>query len=465
MAETVPIVRPAVRKTAPPARERLVRGALSAACLAFFIGNIVAIVWIWIANQNLDFSFAPDVTSAVLARFGGLAGLLAAYLALIQVLLLARLPWLDRVAGFDRLTVWHRWNGYACLTLVLAHTVMVVEGYAIDGQRSFFEEFWKMLDAGIFPGMVTATIGTGLFVLVTVTSIVIVRRHLSYELWYAVHITAYAAIALAWFHQIPTGGELALNPGAARYWRFLFFGTLVLLAFRILSPLVNAWRFRLQVAEVIPEGPSVTSLRITGRRLDRLRARPGQFFLWRFLRPGFWWTAHPFSLSAAPDGRSLRISVKSSGDHTSRIRTIPVGARVVAEGAFGQFTEAVRRRSKVLLVAGGIGITPVRALAESMDGDLVVIHRVLADSDAVFRDELAELEARRGVVVHYIVGDHTAEEGRNLLSTAHLRELVPDIAERDVYVCGPPGMVAWMLPNIRRAGVARRRLHVERFAL
>jgi predicted ferric reductase len=232
------------------------------------------IVWIWVGNDNLNFSFAPSLTAAVLARFGALAGLLGAYLALIQVLLLARLPWLDRVAGFDRLTVWHRRNSYACLALVLAHTVMVVWGYAIDGKRSFFEEFGKMLAAGLFPGMVTATIGTVLFVVVTVSSLLIVRRHLSYELWYAVHLTAYAAIALAWFHEIPTGGELALNPGA----------------------------------------------------------RAGQFFLWRFLAGGFWWTAHPFSLSAAPDGRRLRISLKASGDHTGRIATIPVGTRVVAEG-------------------------------------------------------------------------------------------------------------------------------------
>ena len=138
---------------------------------------------------------------------------------------------------------------------------------------------------------------------------------------------------------------------------------------------------------------------------------------------------------------------------------------MVAEGPFGRFTEPPGKRAKTLLVAGGIGITPVRALAETMEGDLVVIHRVLSDADIVFRDELAELAARRRLVVHYIVGDHRSEESRNLLSTEHLRELVPDIAEREVYLCGPPGMVRWMLANVRRAGVSRRRLNVERFAL
>ena len=102
-----------------------------------------------------------------------------------------------------------------------------------------------------------------------------------------------------------------------------------------------------------------------------------------------------------------------------------------------------------------------------LDGDVVVIHRVLSDSDLVFRGELEQLVARRGIEVHYVVGDHAAAEGHGLLTTAHLREAsCLDIVEpRCLRVAGSPGMVAWMLPNIRRAGILARRLHVERFAL
>ena len=447
-------------------REQAIRVGVGIFFGGIFLGNIAAIVWLWVANHNLDFSFAPNLWAAWMTRLGGLTGLLAAYLALVQVLLLARLPLISRLAGFDRLTIWHRWNGYACLILVLAHTVMAVVGYSI-GNRPVLREIWALLDHDILTGMVTATVGLGFFVLVTSTSIVIVRRRLPYELWYAVHITAYAGIALAWFHEIPTGGDIntTFHQNAATYWRVLFFGTFGLLVFRVLSPFVNAARFGLRVAEVTVEGPTVTSLRITGRNLDRLPARAGQFLIWRFLTRGFWWTAHPFSLSAAPDGRSLRISVKASGDHTNRIGTIPVGTRVLAEGPFGTFTDAVRRRPKVLLIAGGIGITPVRALAETMTANVALVYRVLSDADVVFADELAALVARRGIEVHYVVGDHASAEGRELLSTSHLRALIPDIADRDVYVCGPPAMVESIRGNVRAAGVPRRRLHVERFAL
>jgi ferredoxin-NADP reductase len=280
-----------------------------------------------------------------------------------------------------------------------------------------------------------------------------------------VHVTAYAGIALAWFHEIPTGGDLALNPGAARYWRIMALVALATVAWRVLTPIVSAFRYRLKVVDVVDEGGGATSLRIAGRRLDRLRAVPGQFFLWRFLTGGHWWSAHPFSLSEAPDGKTFRITAKSVGNHTSRMRTIPIGTRVVAEGPFGDFTEASRHRDKVLLVAGGIGITPVRALLERMNGDVVAIYRVLTREDIVFARELEELQRTRGIALHYVIGDHSAPEGRGLLSPEHLGQLVPDLAEREVYLCGPPAMTNVTQKRLRAAGVPRRRLHVERFAL
>ena len=211
----------------------------------------------------------------------------------------------------------------------------------------------------------------------------------------------------------------------------------------------------------MPEAEDVVSVRVTGRQLDRLTARPGQFFLWRFLTRGRWWEAHPFSLSQAPDGRSLRMTAKSVGDYTRDLRKLPVGARAVTEGPFGIFTSDAKLREKTLLIAGGIGITPIRALLDELDGDTIVLYRVIDADEAVFADELGRVRAR----VELVVGDHTDEEGRDLLSPEHLRELVPDIMERDVFVSGPPGMVDVIESNVRRAGVPRRQVHSERFAL
>ena len=442
-------------------RKALRRRLLGLLLAVVVVANAAVLVWLWVHGGNLH----PRTTGDALTSAGRITGLLGAYLALIQVILLARLPIVERLVGFDRLTVWHRWNGHACIDLIVAHVVLTVWGYALLDRISLPNEVSTMLGGGIYPGMITATVGTGMMLAVVGTSIVIARRRLSYEWWYAVHLLAYGGIALSWFHEIPTGNELVLSRIAADYWRALFLVTIALLVvWRLLVPLVDALRYGLRVAEVTPEGPGVVSLRITGRNVDRLRANAGQFFLWRFLTRGAWGTAHPFSLSAAPDGGSLRITVKGLGDHTGRIGQIEPGTRVLAEGPFGIFTDDRRRGEKALLIAGGIGITPIRALMEEMRGDLIVLYRIVADADVIFRDELDALCAERGAVLHYLVGDH-AGAGRDLLGPAHLLELVPDITDRDVYLCGPPAMADHVRKNIRQARVPRRQVHAERFAL
>jgi len=450
------------RRAAPPAalaRRRTASSltAWSLGLLAF--GNAVAIVWLWYHGGN-----ASQVRSQgeLLTSIARITGLLGAYLALVQVILLARLRPLERAVGFDRLTVWHRWNGFATVWLIVAHVFFSIWGYADMDRLTIGKEIPTMIWGGHYPGMIVATIGTFLFVAIAASSVVIARRRLDHRAWYAVHFTAYAAIALGWFHQIPTGNELVLSTAAQWYWKSLYLATLaVLVGFRVLPPLVNAARFRLRVAEVVEEGPGVVSLRLSGRRLDRLHATGGHFFLWRFLTRHSWYEAHPFSLSALPADDSLRITVKALGDFTSRISQLRPGTRVIAEGPFGTFTAAVRRRDKVLLIAGGIGVTPIRTLLEELHGDVVVVYRVLRESDAVLLDELAQT----GAEVHVVAGDHAAEEGRDLLSPAHLRLLVPDVAEREVYVCGPPAMTAAIERSVRALELPRKFVHVERFAL
>ncbi len=482
------------------------RIVVSALLWLFVVGNGVGVVYIWGAGGGDGLGYHWHSFGQVLLGMGRITALLAGYLALVEVVLLARLPFLERLVGFDRLTFWHRWNGHAVLDLALAHVVFTVWGVAKQDGKNPFQEYWNWLTlpqpstnsigsggavvghlslkpgslsikpGGLsitnatttspYPGIITATVGTALLVAVVVTSLVVVRRKLSYEWWYAIHFTAYAGIALAWFHMIPDGNELVIDHIAADYWRSLYALALALvLYYRLLRPIVRAVRFDLRVSEVIEEGPGVVSLRIAGRGLDRLGAQAGQFFFWRFLTSGFWYTQHPFSLSEAPHGDSFRITVKNLGDHSARFGQIPVGTRVFAEGPFGVFTDRSRVANKALLIAGGIGITPVRALLEQMDGDLVALYRVVSESDIVFSGELDRIVAERGARVDYVVGDHSTQEGRDLLSPRHLKELVPDIAERDVFICGPVGLIDSIVPNLRRADVPRGHLHVERFAL
>jgi predicted ferric reductase len=428
-----------------------------------FLANLAVVAGLWYQGGALN--GVGDLGTALISA-GRLTGLVGTYLALVQILLVARLPWLERLAGFDTLAQWHRRNGKLVLWLLLAHTVLITAGYTLTGRTSLWHEISKLLSS--YDDMITATIGMGLLIVVVVTSLVIVRRRLPYEVWHAVHLMTYAAMALAFAHQLSNGSEFSADPLAKDYWRVLYLVTLgAIVAFRLLVPLGQTLWHGMRIEAVVPEGAGVVSLHISGRRLDRLGARSGQFFLWRFLTGDGWWQAHPFSLSAPPAPDRLRVTVKSLGDYTARAALLRPGTRVIAEGPFGTLTEAVRTRRRVLLVAGGVGITPLRALFEDLPaapGELTLVYRAIDAPDVVFRAEFDVLAARRGAAVHYVLGDHRDPGNQALLGPTHLRGLVPDVRGRDVYVCGPPAMTALAEDSLRQLRVPRRHIHVERFA-
>jgi predicted ferric reductase len=420
--------------------------------------NAVVVVGLWWRQGGIG---DMDDLAGTLTSLGRVTGLLGAYLALIELLLLARVPVLD-AAGTDRVSVWHRSNGAACLTLIVAHAVLVTAGYAVADGSGFARELGDLLSR--YSGVLLATIALGLLALVVVTSVPGVRRRIGYRAWHVLHLGAYIAIALAFSHQLATGQEFQRQPVARAYWWALYAATLAaLIGFRIVLPLARSLRHRLRVERIVPEAPGVVSIEIGGRALDRLPARSGQFLHWRFLARGHWLEAHPFSLSAAPGGGRLRITVKALGDYTARLATLRPGTRVLIEGPYGGLTSAARRHPRALLIAGGVGIAPIRALLEDMParpGELSVIYRAGREADLLFRDELDELASRRAADVHYVLGEHG---GDGLLSAQHLRQLVPDLVERDVYVCGPVSMTAATRASLRSAGVPDRHIVSEAF--
>jgi predicted ferric reductase len=289
------------------------------------------------------------------------------------------------------------------------------------------------------------------------------RRRLSYERWHAVHLLTYVAVALSFLHQL-AGPDLAGHRVLQVAWALLYvhvFG--LLLRYRVITPLRQAARHRMRVAAVVAEGPGVVSIVVEGRHLDELEAEAGQFFRWRFLTPDHWLNAHPFSLSAPPTDGRLRLTVKALGDGSTQLRDLSVGTWIVAEGPYGVMTSGRRTRHDVLLIAGGVGITPMRALFETLPRepwqDILLLYRARGPEDLLFRDELDEIARRRGARVHYLLGEDHA-----CLSAPSLRHLVPDLEGRDVYLCGPPGLSGAVRKALRVAGHPPELLHEERFA-
>ncbi|MFJ6247962.1 MULTISPECIES: ferric reductase-like transmembrane domain-containing protein [unclassified Streptomyces] len=416
-------------------------------------------------------SARPDVLFASGAH---LTGLLAGYGVLVLLLLMARVPAVEHGVGADRLARWHALGGRYVLGLIAAHAVLALCGHAVHTHADLVTAAGDLLSYG---AIAAAAAGTALLVAVGTTSARSVRRRLRHETWRAVHLGALLAAALGFVHQL-AGPDIAGGLLTRWLWSMAHATVAVLLVwYRLVVPARAALRHDLRVAEVRDEGPGVVSVLIRGRGVDRLCAEPGQFFRWRFLRRGLWATALPFSLSAPVRDDTLRITVKALGDHTRRVRRLRPGTRVLASGPFGALTAHRRTRRKVLLLAGGVGITPLRALFETLPGgpgDVTLLYRASDASDVVLREELEAIARERRAALHFLLGpsdgsfDPPPACGRGCphlapLAPQALRNLVPGLAAHDVYLCGPPAMARAATASLLRAGVPASRIHSEDF--
>ena len=387
-------------------------------------------------------------------------GMLAGYAVLVMVALMSRAPLLEREIGADVLARWHSRGGRVVVILILVHADAAVVGWAQSRGEGLLMAFWHVAE---LPWLMAATVGTILLLVVGVASARAARSRLSYEKWHAIHLLTYIAIALSFAHQL-AGPDLAGRRVLQVVWALLYAHVfMMLMRHRVLTPIRQAARHRLRVAAIVREGSGVVSIEIAGEHLTELGAESGQFFRWRFLTPDLWLTAHPFSMSAAPTTNRLRLTVKALGQGSHRLQDIAVGTWVITEGPYGAMTSARRSRDDILLIAGGVGITPIRALFETVplaDGqDLTLLYRARSMDQILFRQELDEIARDRGARVQYLVGDD-----KECLSTASIKRMVPNVASRDVFMCGPPGMTDAVRRSLRCAGLSDDFIHEERFA-
>ncbi|MEE1669736.1 ferredoxin reductase family protein [Streptomyces sp. WAC07094] len=421
------------------------------------------VIWMWWTNTP---SIADN--SGRILNAGRITGLLAGYLMALVVLQMARVPALERRVGSDRVARWHAMTGRYTICLVLAHLFLTMWGYALQAGTGLGGIVRQTVDSvQQLPDVGKAAIGTGLLLLIGLISIGPIRRRLSYDLWYHVHLLTYAATYLSFWHQLSTGNEFVAQAWARTAWYVLYGSvTTLVIWYRIITPIRLNMRHRLRVEAVVEETPGIVSVLMTGRKLHRMGAAAGQFFRWRFLAPGMRLSSHPYSLSAAPRPNMLRITVKAIGDHSSALRDLRPGTRVWAEGPYGALTADRRSRGKVLLVAGGVGITPMRALFETLPGaagDLTLLYRANSTQDLALWDELAQIAEERGARLMYAVNSPEGE--RPDISADTLRRKLPDIDRHDVFMCGPPGFAQQVYEALRGAGVPARRIHHESFEM
>jgi predicted ferric reductase len=399
----------------------------------------------------------------LLTEVGRWTALVGTYGALLVLVLVARVPLLERAVGLPRLMTWHRVLGPLVLVLVAAHVVLVTAGYAAQGATSYLEQTWGFLRT--YPWMLPAAVGFALMLVGGVSSWRVARRRMRYETWWVTHLYFYLAIAFAYLHQVMYGQQFVDHAWARRVWIGLYLVTLaVLVVFRIGTPVWQSLRMDLRVYGVVREAPDTVSVWITGNALDRLRLKGGQFFGFRFLTRDGWWQSHPYSVSAGRTDRFIRLTVKDLGDHSRSLASLAPGTRVVVEGPYGTFTADDRRTDHVVLVGGGVGAAPVRAVIDDLPPDVTIdfLFRAHRADGLVLRKELEKLaDRRRGRMrIRYLVGPRRDYP----INARTLHTLVPDIAGADVYVCGPIALVEAVRDACTVLGIPDERVHDEAFS-
>ncbi|KJF17312.1 ferredoxin reductase family protein [Acidithrix ferrooxidans] len=400
------------------------------------------------------------VTGGLAMFVGSVTGLVGTYLALLMVILASRMPALERVLGQGGVIHWHRKLAPWPILLILAHAIFLTLSYAEAAKTGVLSEVGVVVNT--FPHLLSATIGLGIMVLIGIISVPQIRRNISRENWWILHLLMYVALAISFAHELALGPSFVKHPLTQIVWigGWLIAVALIVI-FRIGVPIYRTVRHQLRVAEVHRESEGVVSIVLQGKDLDRLQISGGQFFEWRFLTKGMWWQAHPFTVSAMPKPPYMRLTVKALGDFSSSLSEIKVGTAVAIEGPYGSFTVGASKRPQALLIAGGIGVTAVRALLEEipLKSRPVVVLRANKESELALVEEITELVKHRKGVVHKLIGK------REAVNMAAIVKLVPDMKRRDVFICGPEGFVNQVESIVKRNGVPPEAIHHEAYSI
>ena len=418
------------------------------------LGAVVAVTWTTFSLSGLH---APG---GWWLDIGRLSGMIGAYGLLMMTLLITRVPVLEKVLGQDHLVRWHRQIAPYTYWLLFVHVITLIVGYAQMQSTGLVSQTINFILH--YPDMLAAFVGFGLLTMAAATSIRQARRRMKYETWWSVHLYTYLGLVLVFFHEIRTGVMFLGHPLTTTAWELAWAGVgLLVLVVRFGQPVWRNFRWQLKVASVTEVAPKTYAVVVEGKNLQRMALSGGQFFQWRFLTKGLWTHSHPYSISAMPRPPYMRLTVKSLGDQSSLIADLQPGTRVFAEGPYGAFTHHKSETKQIVMIAAGIGITPLRSLLEDLPHGVSVnfIMRANAVEEIAHRDEIRDfVAARQGSYAEVIGLPNEVPFDDDVLTS-----LAPAIQSSDVFMCGPEGFMNYVQGVLNSLNIPASQIHYERF--
>lgn len=426
---------------------------------ALFLAGAVSIPFFF-ESPSIWYKFG---LAKVLLRSGKMLGLAAAGLLFFQLLLACRLKVLDRVFSLPRLVRIHRLNATVILLPALLHPILVLASE---------NKFIFPLEIRYWPEWV----GVGLLALIVIQFVLSrwrVALRLRFHRWLSWHRCSGAFIlALVVLHLLfvsETFSEEGIPRSAAMV-------TMVLLAVAwlwIRSGWLRARKLPLAVTRVAPAGRDSTCIELSPMTERRFHYLPGQFVFVSFRSNHISREPHPFTLSSSPTrSQCLQVTVRAGGDWTAHIGRIAEGERAYLQGPFGRFSHMLTDPDReIVLIAGGIGITPMlsmlRCMADRHDQRAVtLVWSNRTRQDMVYPDEFdgltAQLTGLRLVLNFTRIPENEFAAGR--IDAEKLKGMLAKCSRRAaVFVCGPDRMMQQVESDLKRIGFSSRLIFTETF--
>ena len=418
-----------------------------------------------LAPLGISALLQTDSDRSPLAEIGADCAMVGFAILILQFVITARLPWIERPIGLDLLLAFHRTTALMAVIFLVVHPILIA-----------WAESWSILTHlhvpwYIWAGRLTLTVLLAHVVVSLWRAVLKIR----YQWWRRLHnIAALSVLGLGFAHACVMGSDSA---GLVITWSI--FAALALgcwLYARVIRPRLLA-NHAYQIVSIKPEAPRVWTLTLEPQGNSPLRFAPGQFQFLRLHGAGISHEEHPFTIASAPtDDGSISLTIKESGDFTDLISRVRVGDRATVHGPFGKFSyHFYPQEDDLVFVAGGVGITPFMSMLRHMHDrreirSVLLIYANRRPQDVLFYGELRAMEAGAWPplkVIHVLsqptASWHCDETGR--LSADRLVELCGGIEGKAFYLCCPGRMTGELVQGLRRHGVRLRQIHTDQFSL
>lgn len=441
-------------------KKRIIFGGSCVLVVLFVVAGGWTIPFVF-ESPSILYKFGMD---KMLLRTGQILGITVAVLVFFQVLLASRVKFLDRIFSLNRIYGFHRMNGLIIAILALWHPILIIA----SNNFTFFafeKRYWPQF------------VGVGVLTVILVVVITAGWRlffGFSYHYWLRFHrLGTISILAFMPVHILFVSGTF--KSGFPHTLVFVVFGIIFLLIFRIWYRRFFPGKRRFLVSSVLAAGRDACSVTIrhrSGRNLDFI---PGQFAFITPISRGVPREEHPFTIASTPSRPDvLQFVIRMAGDWTSKISHLKAGETVIVDGPYGLFSHmAAPEKEPVVMIAGGIGITPMLSMVRYMAdiGDrrqVLLIWSNKTAEDIVFPEEFKKLENRlqHFRIIHVITRGREDGGKKNRLDQITLEKLLNGWSRiSSVFICGPDKMMKDMKRALKKIGFSSARLYKQEFKL